>query len=358
MKNQFIHQLSKPLFILAVLIIICSFLAHLLSDSETLAEYAANNPEAAYGADRTDKTGTQGNGLTNKTGSQSTDHADGSLQDTALGTDTAYQSAEPHIDEAEKKITPEKESDIMDTTNKTGVSAFPYSSDATQQVSPDRIVYREGFYYESLTNKVKERITGISYPVSAAEASAFAAPVSNILADGEEAAISYEDLRYLSILYYDFDNEIQRGELICNRGIAEDLVEIFYELYLNEYQLERVALIEEYNGDDTASMEANNTSCFNYRVIDDTTTLSKHALGCAIDINPFYNPYIIFNKKGSGEDYISPAGSEIYADRAKDFPYKIDESDLCYKLFTEHGFTWGGNWNSSKDYQHFQKVLE
>ena len=26
------------------------------------------------------------------------------------------------------------------------------------------------------------------------------------------------------------------------------------------------------------------------------------------------------------------------------------------KLFIEHGFTWGGNWNSSKDYQHFQKV--
>ena len=25
---------------------------------------------------------------------------------------------------------------------------------------------------------------------------------------------------------------------------------------------------------------------------------------------------------------------------------KIDENDLCYKLFTEHGFTWGGNWNS------------
>ena len=35
---------------------------------------------------------------------------------------------------------------------------------------------------------------------------------------------------------------------------------------------------------------------------------------------------------------------------------KIDENDLCYKLFIEHGFTWGGNWNSSKDYQHFQKV--
>lgn len=76
------------------------------------------------------------------------------------------------------------------------------------------------------------------------------------------------------------------------------------------------------------------------------TTWPKHALGCAIDINPFYNPYVVFNRGANGETYISPKGSEIYADRTQDFPYKIDETDLCYRLFIEHGFTWGGNWNS------------
>ncbi|MCH5254837.1 MAG: M15 family metallopeptidase [Lachnospiraceae bacterium] len=207
------------------------------------------------------------------------------------------------------------------------------------EISPDRIVYQEGFYYEPLTESVKNKITGISYPVTVKE-------------------ISYDELRYLSVLHYDFNGEVQTGELICNQGIAEDLAEIFYELYVNEYRIEKIRLIDEYQGDDTASMADNNTSCFNYRVVDGTTNLSKHALGCAIDINPFYNPYVVFNKEGSGETYISPAGSEIYADRSKDFPYKIDENDLCYKLFTEHGFIWGGHWNSSKDYQHFQKVVE
>ena len=157
--------------------------------------------------------------------------------------------------------------------------------------------------------------------------------------------------------YYDFNGEVQTGELICNQGIADDLMEIFHELYLNEYQIEKIRLVDEYQADDTASITDNNTSCFNYRVVDGTTSLSKHALGCAIDINPFYNPYVVFNKDGSGQTYISPPGSEVYVDRSKEFPYKIDESDLCYKLFTEHGFTWGGNWNSCKDYQHFQKVL-
>ena len=34
--------------------------------------------------------------------------------------------------------------------------------------------------------------------------------------------------------------------------------------------------------------------------------------------------------------------------------YKINEGDLCYQLFVEHGFEWGGNWTNSKDYQHFE----
>ena len=130
------------------------------------------------------------------------------------------------------------------------------------------------------------------------------------------------------------------------------MVEIFYELYQNEYRIESIRLIDEFNGDDTLSMEHNNTSCFNYRVVDGTTHLSKHALGCAIDINPFYNPYVTYP---GGVEHISPEGSEPYADREADFPHKIGkDGDLCWQLFSEHGFTWGGDWKSLKDYQHFQ----
>ncbi|MCI9464997.1 MAG: M15 family metallopeptidase [Lachnospiraceae bacterium] len=232
------------------------------------------------------------------------------------------------------------------------------TSDDDTNLSAERTIYKEGFYYEQLTDEVKEIITGISYPVSAADAAASALPAVNLLADDASPAVSYDDLRYLSVLYYDFNGEVQTGELICNKGIAQDLVEIFYELYRNEYQIEKIKLIDEYQGDDTASMADNNTSCFNYRVVDGTTSLSKHALGCAIDINPFYNPYVVYNHGADGETYISPAGSEIYADRSREFPYKIDENDLCCRLFKEHGFIWGGNWNSCKDYQHFQKVPE
>lgn len=210
--------------------------------------------------------------------------------------------------------------------------------------SEQRVTLEEGFYYEPLSANLRRYITGISYPASpdALEKSA--------------AAISYDELSYVHILHYDFNGNPTEGELICNVGIAQDLTEIFYELYRNEYQLERVLLIDEYDGDDDLSMEDNNTSCFNYRVVDGTDKLSRHAYGLAIDINPFYNPYITYN--GDGSEKVSPAAAVDYADRSASFPYKIDENDLCYKLFLRHGFTWGGNWNSSKDYQHFQKSLE
>lgn len=216
----------------------------------------------------------------------------------------------------------------------------PEPSEEPPQITEAPVIaITDHFYYAPLSEEQKEYITGCSYPETT-----------------EELAISYEDLVYLHVIHYDFEGNLAEGELICNVAIAEDLKEIFYELYLNEYRIESIELIENYDGDDTKSMLANNTSCFNYRIVEGSTHLSKHAYGLAIDVNPFYNPYITYNKDGSVN--ISPVGSEPYADRTADFPYKIDENDLCYKLFKEHGFVWGGDWNSCKDYQHFQKTLE
>lgn len=124
------------------------------------------------------------------------------------------------------------------------------------------------------------------------------------------------------------------------------------KLYENEYAIEKMVLVDAYGADDEQSMEDDNISAFNYREIAGTSRMSRHSLGLAIDINPKYNPYV----KGGGEAaVISPANGVDYADRSREFAHKIDENDFCYQLFTEHGFTWGGSWNSVKDYQHFEK---
>ena len=210
----------------------------------------------------------------------------------------------------------------------------------TEAVEPPTSQYdaSTAFYSTDLTEELKARITGKSYPDTA-----------------EPIQISYEELAYVHILHYDFEAQVQEGELICHQEIAQDLIEIFRELYEHQYPIEKVWLIDEYNADDELSMADNNTSCFNYRTVSGKSKLSNHSYGCAIDINPLYNPYV---RTRDGKVLVSPQNAGEYADRSADFPYKIDREDLCYRLFTEHGFEWGGAWNSSKDYQHFEKKLQ
>lgn len=315
-----LRQSAKPTLFLLTFIFICAFLAHYLTGDETLLEYARNNPELAYG--------TQSDAGNIPISGSPSDTIDSGVPVTP-DKSVSYTDSKDNIAGA-------PDAPAADNGNH---AAKPAREPAAMTQHPDRITYEEGFYYEPLTEEIKERITGISYPESG-------------------CTVPYEDLNYVGLKYIDFDGQEQTGELICNKAIAQDMVEIFHELYRNDYRLESVRLIDEYNGDDTASMAENNTSCFNYRVVDGTANLSKHAYGLAIDVNPYYNPYVVFHRNEDGSDYISPPGSEIYADRSQNFAYKIDENDLCYRLFTEHGFTWGGNWNSTKDYQHFQKVLK
>lgn len=171
----------------------------------------------------------------------------------------------------------------------------------------------------------------------------------------ENCTVPKDSLRYLRVLHMDIDGNTRIGELVVNESIADDVKTIFYKLYLHGYPIEKMVLVDEYDADDNASMADNNSSAFNYRVVEGTTHLSKHSLGLAIDINPRYNPYI---HTLNGQTVCSPKNGSEYADRTKDFPYKIDTEDYAYKLFLEYGFSWGGSWNSSKDYQHFQMDTE
>lgn len=191
------------------------------------------------------------------------------------------------------------------------------------------------FYYEEISEAIKVRIEGKSY--------------------GKDCDVPYEELRYVSVTYYGFDGDPHSGELIVNKAIAEDIVAIFKELYEAKYPIERMVLVDEYDADDNASMAANNSSAFNYRKVDGTDRLSNHSYGLAIDINPLYNPYV---RKRDGKKIVTPEEGAEYADRSLSNPYYIHEGDACYEAFIKRGFTWGGEWKNSKDYQHFEKKAE
>lgn len=194
----------------------------------------------------------------------------------------------------------------------------------------DRVTVQNGFYYESLQPEVMDYIKGVSYP----------AEDTDVITPG--------DFRYVHVLHIGADGNVHGGELIVNKKIAEDITDIFIKLYEAGYRIEKIKLIDEYNGDDDLSVQDNNTSSFNFRFVAGSKHLSKHSLGMAIDINPLYNPYIV---NGKVADWGAP-----YTDRTKDFPYKMTKDDLCVKLFKQHGFKWGGDcWKNTLDYQHFEK---
>lgn len=187
------------------------------------------------------------------------------------------------------------------------------------------------FYIKEIDDELFNKIKGKSYK--------------------DDCIVPRADLRYLHILHKTLDGKTKEGEMITNYHIANEILSIFKELYEQNYPIEHVRLIDNYDADDEKSMEDNNSSSFNFRKISYSSKLSKHAYGLAVDINPLYNPYI---KKVDGKESVEPINATKYVDRTKEYPYKITTSDLCYKLFKKHGFEWGGLWNNSKDYQHFQ----
>ncbi|MDO4493965.1 MAG: M15 family metallopeptidase [Clostridia bacterium] len=201
----------------------------------------------------------------------------------------------------------------------------------------EKTVYREGFYHVPLNDALKARISGLSYP-----------------ADPSKCSVRHEELRYLRILYTDFEGAERTGELIVHEKVADEVLEIFAALYDARYPLTSVRLVDDFGepGDDTKSMEADNTSSFCYRHVTGSKKLSRHSYGAAIDINPRENPYI--RPDGS----VSPANAKPYVNRKNDFPGKIDRDDLCYKTFKAHGWEWGGDFKGNKDYQHFSKDIK
>jgi hypothetical protein len=161
--------------------------------------------------------------------------------------------------------------------------------------------------------------------------------------------VAPEDLRQLTLSFRDFDKKMRTGTLLVHRDLADEVVRIFQSLYQHEFTIERMVPIEDYGGNDDASMAANNTSAFNCR---DTTgkpgVFSNHSWGRAIDINPLMNPYV----KG---DQVLPPGGRKYLDRSKAFPGSILNNGFAVRTFESKGWAWGGRWLDRQDYQHFEK---
>ncbi len=155
------------------------------------------------------------------------------------------------------------------------------------------------------------------------------------------------DLRLLTLTYRGFDGAVHLGELVVHEDHALGVVGVFKMLFEAGFPIQRMKLVDEYQGDDDASMEANNTSAFNCRLVTGSDdTWSQHSYGWAIDINPVQNPYV-------NDGTVLPPAGTAYLDRTDVRKGMVIDGDEVVAAFASIGWEWGGDWVSLKDYQHF-----
>ena len=244
---------------------------------------------------------------------------------TAMPEEIESDESKKLAEQLEKTESGNKEQNDVDITSNTGAGRI-----ITEELTEEIIA--QNFYMSAVSEELKERI------------------LQNL-----DDTAQYEQLlqqqMYVHVLHYDFDENVRTGELLVYTGIAQSVLDVFQELFVAQYPIEKIKLVSEYGWDDTASMQDNNTSAFNFRTIAGTEEWSKHALGMAIDINPLYNPYVY--RQGDCVS-VQPRTAGSYADRSAECAYYIQAGDVCYEAFISRGFSWGGDWENPKDYQHFQ----
>ena len=155
-----------------------------------------------------------------------------------------------------------------------------------------------------------------------------------------EAVSKYQVL--LSVEYVGFDGKLHHGQIVVHKKVAQEVRAIFNEIRRSRFPIARMIPVASFAWQDRRSMKRNNTSGFNYRLVEGGHKLSVHASGLAIDINPYQNP---------DEGMPNPKIGKY--DPKK--PGAITRRSAVYRAFRKHGWRWGGNWPNRPDYQHFYK---
>ncbi|MDG1436578.1 MAG: M15 family metallopeptidase [Rickettsiaceae bacterium] len=166
----------------------------------------------------------------------------------------------------------------------------------------------------------------------------------------ESCPVPIYRLKLLDVSHYNFENQISRGQLVVLDRLAQNVLDIFKELFALKFPVHSIKLIDEFGGSDDLSMAANNSSCFNFRYVANSSSFSMHSYGLAIDINPLQNPCLVKNNQSSDINIAPEAGKE-FLDRSNQRKGMVEP---IVKIFEKYGFDWGGNWSDPIDYHHFQ----
>jgi D-alanyl-D-alanine carboxypeptidase len=156
------------------------------------------------------------------------------------------------------------------------------------------------------------------------------------------------ELRRLRLSYWGFDLRAHTGTLIVHADVARDVRRVFARLYAARFPVTRMRVVDVYGGSDRRSMAADDTSAFNcrYASAPGARRWSAHAYGKAIDVNPVENPYI-------NGGLVSPPSGAAFRDRSRVRPGMAVPGGVLVRAFDSVGWSWGGRWSGTPDYQHF-----
>ena len=165
--------------------------------------------------------------------------------------------------------------------------------------------------------------------------------------EGSTAPLEIIDaLSMIDVNYYSFDGLRHQGQMVVEARLEDDVYEIFELIEKLKFPVGKVIPIVAYGWEDGDSMADNNSSGFNFRVIEGTNKLSLHAFGRAVDINPVQNPVIY------PAGLIAPEGA-VYRPKNNG---AFTAGHPVVQEFIKRGWHWGGNFEQPKDYHHFEKT--
>ena len=155
--------------------------------------------------------------------------------------------------------------------------------------------------------------------------------------------VSLDDLRYVQVPFWGFDERLHTGELLVNADAVEGVLDGFAHLFAERFPIEAMTIATRADLDAPPTGDGNTTGAFVCRPTRGATSWSQHAYGRAVDINPFQNPYV----KG---DRILPELATSYATRSPHRAGMLTAADVSG--FLDDGWGWGGQWSSLKDNMH------
>ncbi len=162
--------------------------------------------------------------------------------------------------------------------------------------------------------------------------------------------IPIEIIRDLVVVYPDYwslEKRVRTGQMVLHRAIAPLVLWGLSRMCAAHFPIHSIVPIVAYGWDDIRSMQANNSSGWNYRFIAGSVPprLSLHAYGLAFDINPLWNPC------RDGAVWVPDAPY------IPDEPGRLSQDSWVVRMFEDMGYTWGGRWQEPFDPQHFQMRL-